>query len=164
MPEIWKFIEGTGQKYMISNYGHAKSLRQRKKLLTITTQASGYKYVMVEFNGKQKNCRLHRLVAMAFVPNPNGYREINHIDGNKANNNADNLQWITHSQNMIHAYRTLGVKRKPMSEEQKQHLRNLWKGKRMSAEHREKTRQGLLRYYQQLRERRNNERQEKELR
>ena len=122
MAEIWKYIEGTEQKYMISNYGNAKSMRQRKMQLTITTQKSGYKYVMIEINGKPKNCRLHRLVAMAFVSNPHGYKEINHIDGNKANNRADNLEWSTRSLNMRHTYQVLGRKRKPMSEGQKQHL------------------------------------------
>lgn len=164
MAEIWKHIEGTGQRYMISNYGNVKSLcGHKERLLTITTQKSGYNYVMLQINGKPKNCRLHRLVAMAFVPNPHGYKEINHIDGDKANNHADNLEWSTRSQNMRHIYHVLGRKRKPMSEEQKQHLRDLWKGKKQSAEHREKTRQGLLRYYQRLREQRNDERQAKEL-
>ena len=164
MAEIWKYIEGTGQRYMISNFGNVKSFcNHKERLLTITTQISGYNYVMMQINGKPKNYRLHRLVAMAFVPNPHGYKEINHIDGNKTNNRAENLEWSTRSQNMRHIYQVLGRKRKPMSEDQKQHLRNLWKGKKQSAEHREKTRQGLLRYYQRLREQRNNERQTQEL-
>lgn len=164
MAEIWKYIEGTEQKYMISNYGNVKSLcNHKERLLTITTQKSGYNYVMLQINGKAKNYRLHRLVAMAFVPNPNGYKEINHIDGDKANNRADNLEWVTRKYNCNYSYKVLGKKRKPMSEEQKQYLRDLWKGKKRDADHREKTRQGLLRYYQRLREQRNNERQTKKL-
>lgn len=60
----------------------------------------GYKIVAID----QKVYLLHRIVAKAWVPNPNNYTDVNHIDGNKANNNADNLEWCTKSQNMLHAY------------------------------------------------------------
>lgn len=55
---------------------------------------------------------VHRLVAIAFIDNPNNYRDVNHIDGNKENNRVDNLEWVTASQNAIHAYR-LGLRVKP---------------------------------------------------
>jgi len=53
-----------------------------------------------------KTVRLHRVVATAFIPNPDNLPEVNHIDGNKLNNHASNLEWVTHKQNMEHAYKT----------------------------------------------------------
>jgi hypothetical protein len=57
-------------------------------------------------NGKQKNCRVNRLVAQVFIPNPKQLPEVNHIDGNKDNNHVSNLEWCDRSQNMKHAIRT----------------------------------------------------------
>ncbi len=53
-----------------------------------------------------KTVRLHRVVATAFIPNPDNLPEVNHIDGNKLNNHVSNLEWVTHKQNMEHAYKT----------------------------------------------------------
>jgi len=150
--EEWKYIEGTNNQYIVSNLGSVISLRQRMQTLTKTTQASGYNYVMIEINGKPKNYRLHKLVAMAFVPNPNNYTEINHIDGNKKNNRSDNLVWCNRSMNMRHYYRTLGHKGHPQSEETKQKLRDLWKGKPKSPQMKKNLSNSLKRYYQQQRE------------
>ena len=61
-------------------------------------------YIRAIINGKDEY--VHRLVAKYFVPNPNGYLEVNHIDGNKENNCADNLEWCTRSQNNKHAFQT----------------------------------------------------------
>lgn len=166
MQEIWKYIEGTNKRYMVSNLGNVRTLCHKEpRLLTITTQASGYKYVMLQINKKSVNFRLHRLVAMAFVPNPCGYKEVNHIDGNKANNNADNLEWCTRAYNCGYSFRVLGlkVKHKPMSEEQKQYFSQLYKGRKLPEETKQKISQSLKRHYQQLREQRRNERQTKEL-
>jgi len=65
----------------------------------------GYKYV--SFN-KAGNVFVHRLVALAFLPNPNNYKCVNHIDGIKTNNDVKNLEWCSHAQNNLHAYRVLG--------------------------------------------------------
>ena len=56
--------------------------------------------------GKKKSVVVHRLVAKAFVPNPNGYPQVNHKDGNKHNNHFDNLEWVTGSMNLLHAHKT----------------------------------------------------------
>ena len=64
----------------------------------------GYYQVVFRINGKKKYIRIHRLVAEMFIENPNGYNQINHIDGNKLNNNVDNLEWTTNSKNTQHGY------------------------------------------------------------
>lgn len=65
---------------------------------------NGYVYIFLMNNNKNKNFRLHRLVAEAFIPNPNNKLQINHKDGNKKNNNIENLEWCNQSENMKHAY------------------------------------------------------------
>ncbi len=57
---------------------------------------------------------MHRLVAIAFVPNPENKKEVNHIDGNKENNAASNLEWVTHQENIMHSYKVLGKNRNSM--------------------------------------------------
>lgn len=94
MTEIWKEI---GNGYFVSNLG---SVRHGDKLLTI--QYNAYpKYGYVRVNGR--TYRVHKLVARAFVPNPNGYTEVNHIDCDKTNNRVDNLEWVSRRENMRHA-------------------------------------------------------------
>ena len=66
---------------------------------------NGYVYITLEANGNIKNARVHRLVAEAFIPNPNNYRAVNHIDGDKTNNCVWNLEWCTDKYNSIHAYK-----------------------------------------------------------
>ena len=63
--------------------------------------------------GGRKTVKVHRLIAIAFIPNPNNLPEVNHIDGNKTNNNVENLEWVTHSENEKHAYR-IGIQ--PMTQ------------------------------------------------
>lgn len=160
MQEIWEYIEGTNKRYMVSNLGNVKTLCFKEpRLLTITTQASGYNYVILQIDKKNVNFRLHRLVAMAFVPNPNGYKEINHKDGNKANNEAANLQWCTRAYNCSYSFRVLGLKRKhrPMSEAQKQYFSQLYKGRKLKEETKKKISKSLKQHYQQLRIQQRNE-------
>lgn len=68
--------------------------------------ANGYKAVSLVNNGYTKTVTLHRLLAIHFIPNPENKRVVNHIDGVKTNNNIDNLEWVTDSENSLHAYRT----------------------------------------------------------
>ena len=63
----------------------------------------GYKYISIKSSGKKKNFLIHRLVALTFIPNKLNKPCINHIDGNKENNDISNLEWCTHKENMIHA-------------------------------------------------------------
>jgi len=103
MEEIWKDIVGFEEYYQVSNLGRVKS----KTTGTIRKQGliRGYPSLSFQLKGKSYNLTTHRLVAKAFLPNPNNYRVVNHIDGNKQNNNVTNLEWCTYQHNMQEAYR-----------------------------------------------------------
>lgn len=75
------------------------------------TIVAGYKRYDLTVDGKKYSRQVHRLVAEAFIPNPNNLPVVNHIDGNKLNNNINNLEWVTYSENLSHAYNT-GLKLK----------------------------------------------------
>ena len=95
--EIWKDVPGYIGLYKVSNYGRVKSV---KKQLVLKTSGSGNRYKTVALcNGMRKTFRLHRLVAAAFIPNPDNKPCIDHIDGDRANNHADNLRWVTYLEN-----------------------------------------------------------------
>ncbi|MBQ4386155.1 MAG: NUMOD4 motif-containing HNH endonuclease [Prevotella sp.] len=107
MNEEWRPIEGTDGMYEVSNLGRVRTNGKRPGLLTLTRQKTGYRYAMIQLtSGKQRNCRVHRLVAEYFVPNPDGLPEVNHRDGDKDNNRADNLEWCTRSHNVKHSFDT----------------------------------------------------------
>lgn len=89
--EIWKSVEGY-EGYEVSNYGNIKGPR---KMLTKQKNSRGYYRVAIN----NKFCLVHRIVAQAFVDNPNGYPIVNHKDEDKTNNHASNLEWCTHKYN-----------------------------------------------------------------
>ncbi len=97
-----------GGEYSVTSDGKVYSLKHGKKELKGGRCCKGGKYIYVTIfqNGKGKNYSIHRLVAQAFIPNPNSLPQVNHIDGNSLNNNVSNLEWVTNSENQIHAYRT----------------------------------------------------------
>lgn len=101
--EIWKDVHGYEGKYLVSSYGRIKSL-YTNKLKRATIKNTGYKCVDLYLNGKRENKTIHRLVAEAFLENDNNYKVVNHIDGNKLNNNISNLEWCSQSQNIKHSY------------------------------------------------------------
>lgn len=102
--EKWKDIEGFESKYMISNLGNVYS-KVSNRLLKIQTNKYGYSYCCLSISkGKSKNSLIHRLVALAFLPKQVGKCQVNHIDGNKSNNNINNLEWVTAKENTHHAY------------------------------------------------------------
>ena len=107
MKEIWKPIEGTAGVYEVSNTGKVRCTNYKQtgetKELTSHEKMGGYLQLRVKADGKLKTVVVHRLVAKAFVPNPDGKPEVNHKDGNKKNNHADNLEWVTRSENIQHA-------------------------------------------------------------
>lgn len=100
---IWKDIPGYEGIYKISSDGRVISVNGIRKAEMSKT---GYWRISLWNKGKGKHFFIHRLVAMAFIPNPNHYDLVNHIDGNKLNNNVENLEWCNLSQNVRHAYRT----------------------------------------------------------
>lgn len=108
--EIWKPIEGTEGIYEVSNTGKVRNINYRgcgyTRYLKISTNDWGYNYVIIKRNGKRGKQMIHRLLAEIFIPNPDEKPEVNHIDGVKTNNCIDNLEWVTKSENVQHAYDT----------------------------------------------------------
>lgn len=114
--EKWKNIKGYEGIYQVSNLGRIKSLermekykntqRKRKEKILKGINLNGYIRIGLLKNKKYKNFLVHRLVATTFIPNPNNFKEINHKDGNKQNNEISNLEWCTRSENVKHAYNT----------------------------------------------------------
>ena len=109
--EIWKDIHGYEGKYQVSNKGQVKSIAKNKVLILKQSfkNKRGYNYPTVNLYdkyGKGKSYRVHRLVAETFIPNPYNLPCVNHIDGDKTNNNVSNLEWCSYSENTKHAYHT----------------------------------------------------------
>lgn len=104
MKEIFKDIKGYEGLYQISNFGNVKSLK-RNIILKPSSNRKGYLHIILYKNHKSKNSIIHRLVAQAFIPNPENKPQVNHIDGNKRNNNVNNLEWVTNSENQKHAFK-----------------------------------------------------------
>jgi len=100
--ETFKDIDGYEQLYQISNTGKIKSKRSGKVLKNIMTKDGYYRICLC--NGGQKMFLVHRLIAIHFIDNPENKPCINHINGIKSDNSIGNLEWVTHSENLIHAY------------------------------------------------------------
>jgi len=101
LQEIWKLIDGY-EDYFVSNLGRVKSTKNNKiKYLKLILNGCGYYQVGLFQNGKSKSISVHRLIAEAFIDNLNNHPYVDHIDGNKLNNNLDNLRWVTHQENLF---------------------------------------------------------------
>lgn len=108
MNEIWKSIEGYEGMYEVSSIGKIKGIPRKfrtntKILKPLINIKNKYTYVQLSTGGKIKAVRVHRIVAMAFIPNTDNKPYVNHKDGNKSNNCLDNLEWVTESENTQHA-------------------------------------------------------------
>ena len=123
MKEVWKDIAEFEGLYQVSNLGNIKSLRfgchnskrgKSTKLLKATKTNVGYYKVQLYNNGYSKIMYVHRLVAEAFVPNTYNKPQVNHIDGNKSNNIFTNLEWVSPSENQLHAIKANLRKPSPM--------------------------------------------------
>lgn len=111
MQQIWKDIKGYQGLYQVSNKGRIKTTANHcvwNRQIIRKPKIRKYAEIPLKINGKSKWFMVHRLVAQAFIPNPQNKPQINHKDGNKLNNNVDNLQWCTPSENQIHKLYVLG--------------------------------------------------------
>ena len=106
MVEVWKDIPNYEGFYQASSFGRIKSFHRHKKgkILKPATDAIGRKQVCLVKNSVHKHMRVHRLVMLAFIPNPLNKATVNHKDGNPSNNYLTNLEWATLSENIQHAY------------------------------------------------------------
>lgn len=111
--EIWRPVKGYEGLYEVSNLGRLKSLPRKGTkggIISATySNSKHYAHVPLTKDSRHKTVSLHRLVAEAFVENPSGKPQVNHKDGNKRNNSANNLEWTTGSENIRHAFR-MGLK------------------------------------------------------
>lgn len=124
--QIWKDIEGYKGHYQISNYGNVRSLK-KDAFLRKCAYLKGYKIISLWKNGIGKMFRVHRLVAAAFIPNPENKPCVDHIDGDRANNHADNLRWVTVKENQnnpITKSKWIGKKAKPHNEKAVEQIKN----------------------------------------
>lgn len=108
MKEIWKDIKGYEGLYQISDLGRIYSIARKntKGGILKGSKRNGYKTVVLWKNGKYKTYQIHRLVAENFIVNHKNKETVNHKNGIKTDNRAENLEWATQSENIIHAWKT----------------------------------------------------------
>lgn len=106
--EEWVDIPGYEGLYQITRDGKIRNVTNGNKLLG-NVNSHGYVVVSLTKNGRKKDCKVHRLLALTFLPNPNDYDCINHKNGNKLDNRLQNLEWCTKGYNNRHAREVLGV-------------------------------------------------------
>lgn len=103
--EVWKDINGYEGLYQVSNLGNVKSLKYGKeRILKPDVSKFGYLFVDLCKNNICKSFRVHRLVAIVFIPNLENKEQVNHINGIKTDNMVQNLEWVTAKENIQHAY------------------------------------------------------------
>lgn len=156
MKQEWRSIEGFEGLYEVSNYGEVKALErivennggmQRKHERILKQNTKSHCVVVLCKNGKTYSRLVHRLVAIAFIPNPENKPVVDHIDTNPMNNRADNLRWVTIQENCMnpltrmhnseskkgHAYYG-----RPLTEDEKDKIRKANTGRKFTEEHKKK--------------------------
>ena len=137
--EIWKDIPGYESRYQVSNMGQVRSLRNQSGGIRIKVQQElrknkglHYKSVFLFDGNKYHTCSVHRLVALAFIPNPDNLPEVNHKDENPSNNKVENLEWCDRKYNINYGTRilrqkvTCKVKRQQRDDKKKDHFTWKW--------------------------------------
>lgn len=120
MIEEWKDIEGYEGVYQVSNFGNVRSCDrvikhspkdyfQKGGKLKSALSKNGYPMVVLVVHNKRKTINVHRLVAQAFIPNPDNLPQVNHKDEDKTNNNVANLEWCTHKYNVNYGTRNMKI-------------------------------------------------------
>ncbi len=102
--EIWKDVIGFEGSYQVSSLGNVKTSLRRPRIKKQSLNKYGYPVTMLYRNNKSKQYKIHRLMAIAFIPNPDRKLQVNHKDGNRSNNLLSNLEWVTHSENVRHGF------------------------------------------------------------
>lgn len=103
--EIWKDIKGFDGFYQISNYGAVRSFNKGvMRIRKLSFTHDGYAKIRLQHNNRDITTRIHRLVANAFIDNPDNKSTVNHKDGNKLNNYVGNLEWATRHEQTQHSY------------------------------------------------------------
>lgn len=104
----WKALVGYEEQYEINTDGQIKRIKgtHANRILKVKLDRGGYWRVKISKDGATKTKYIHRLLAQTFILNPANKDFVNHINGIKNDNSLENLEWVTHSENMLHAYRT----------------------------------------------------------
>ena len=128
MTEAWRPIPGYEGIYEVSSLGRVRSLDRviirkdgqrrfyRGVMITGAVKPDGYRMIHLSVNRQCASFNLHRIVALLFVDNPDDLPEVNHKNGDKLDNRAENLEWTTRGLNILHAYRT-GLRKQPSGED-----------------------------------------------
>lgn len=163
MIEEWRPIEGYEGLYEVSSYGRVRSLDRyderncfrEGRILKLYTRKGGYLFVQLHLNGKGKNYLVHRLVAIAFIPNPDNLPEVNHLDEDKTNNRVENLEFCDRKYNINYGTRTDKVRNTAikngtwlnLNDEERKIYHNEYQ-KKYYQENKNKIRDYMKKYYQ----------------
>ena len=130
----WEAVKGFEDYYLVSQKGLVYSIRRKKLLSPFRSRSCGYDQFEFNVNGTATKHLTHRLVAEAYIPNPNNLPCVNHKDGNKLNNDVSNLEWCSYQENMYHASKTgllhtIGSKNpaSKLTEEDVKYIRSVYK-------------------------------------
>lgn len=105
--EIWKEIPGYEGRYEASTFGFIRNFKTKKIKSTYLNEKDYLVVDLIDVNGIKKHRKVHRLVALTFIPNPDNKPDVNHLKGNKLNNEVSNIEWSTREENLEHAQTVL---------------------------------------------------------
>jgi hypothetical protein len=106
--EEWRDVLGFEELYQVSNLGKVRTIKNGEAEMSQQENRNGYMTVHLRNKGVERRAMVHRLVAEAFISNPDELKDVNHKNGDKSDNRVENLEWVSHSDNMTHSFRELG--------------------------------------------------------